>query len=358
MEFTLFTCLLTCMLIVVSPLKSQDLELSRYDADIAALLLEYQGDDDVASLLREYQGNNPHSAINKPSILAITDENKSSTYVDFERGVILIESNNKSQLKKAIVQVLLTQVNPNLIDAKTAHDLGLTNKGKHPFFWGQILDHKGKAIKYPWRAKRFADYLIGKNHRKNAHKRIIIQMVAEHTKIAGAKYIQYAQASGGQYGVSPELIMAIMETESAFNPMAKSRSNALGLMQVKANTAGRDYFSIIKGYKHTPTSAYLYDPQKNIELATGYLKILSQRYLAGIKHPQKLEYAMISSYNGGSGNLWKSLNPSANRTKAIARINKMSVSEFYWFLTNRHIRKETRNYLKKVNSKQPKYTHL
>ncbi|MEC4728941.1 murein transglycosylase domain-containing protein [Shewanella sp. D64] len=348
----------TYFLILTFSFATHAIELNDYDADVAALLLEYQGDEDVAALLREYQGTTPNSALDRPSVLTLTNEHKSSTYVDFERGLILIETSNRSQLKQAIIQVLLTQVDPKLIDAKTAQDFGLVNKGKRPFFWGQIVDHENRPIEYLWRAERFADYLIAKKLPLESQTRIAIKMVADHTKIAGGKYIQYAQASGRHYGIAPELIMAIMETESAFNPMARSRSNALGLMQVKANTAGRDYFSLIKGYKHTPTSAYLYDPQKNIDLATGYLQILSTRYLTGITHPKKLEYAMISSYNGGSGNLWKSLDPKANRTKATARINKMSVSEFYWFLTNRHIRGETRHYLTKVSNKQKKYTHL
>lgn len=350
--------LLVCFTLLLSPLICHAVQLSDYDADVAALLLEYQGDGDVAALLREYQGTTASSAMARPSVLTIKEQGDASTYVDFERGIILIETPDKAQLKEAIVQVLLTQIDPKLIDAKTAQDFGLVNKGKKPFFWGQIRDHQGEAIEYSWRAERFADYLIKHKLSQDSRVRVAIHMVAEHTKIAGGKYIHYAQAASRRYGVSTELIMAIMETESSFNPMARSRSNALGLMQVKANTAGRDYFSLIKGYKHTPSSAYLYDPQKNIDLGTGYLQILSKRYLAGINHPKKLEYAMISSYNGGSGNLWKSLDPQANRTKAIARINKMSVSEFYWFLTNRHIRGETRNYLKKVSSKQKKYAHL
>jgi len=93
-------------------------------------------------------------------------------------------------------------------------------------------------------------------------------------------------------------------------------------------------------------------------VAAGYLSILGNRYLVGIQDPKKLEYAMISSYNGGAGNLWRSLNKKGNKTQAIARINKMSTEEFYWFLTNRHIRKETRNYLKKVNGKKTKYINL
>jgi membrane-bound lytic murein transglycosylase C len=36
----------------------------------------------------------------------------------------------------------------------------------------------------------------------------------------------------------------------------------------------------------------------------------------------------------------------------------MSQKEFYWFLTNRHIRQETQNYVKKVIGKKSKYSNL
>ncbi|WP_298443963.1 transglycosylase SLT domain-containing protein [uncultured Ferrimonas sp.] len=129
-------------------------------------------------------------------------------------------------------------------------------------------------------------------------------------------------------------------------------------MQLKANTAGRDYFALIKGYQHTPSAAYLYQPAQNIELASGYLKILKSHYLKGIWNPTKLQYAMIASYNGGAGNLWQSLDPRGNKRNAINRINKMTTKEFYWFLTNRHKRGETRHYVRKVSSKQQKYRRL
>ena len=183
-------------------------------------------------------------------------------------------------------------------------------------------------------------------------------MISEHKAMASDKYQRYVQASSFINDLSPALVMAIIETESAFNPLARSRSNALGLMQIKPDTAGRDYFSIVKGYAHTPTSSYLYNPKNNIEVGTAYLRILAERYLIGIDSAQKMEYAIISSYNGGSGNLWLSLNSKGNKKQAIARINTMSVSEFYWFLTNRHRRHETRNYLKKVNKRIEKYRHL
>lgn len=316
-----------------------------------------QYEDDVAALLHEYQHNTPSLV---PSVLVLNQAEQEHTYVDFERGLIVVESVNKASLKQAVIQVLLTQIDPEVIDAKTAHDFGLINGKQKPFFWEQVHDQDGQPIEFHWRAARFADYLINQNINQQSAApatrfRVAIRMVNNHTQIAGNKYIEFVRHSARTYGVKPDLIMAIMETESAFNPLAKSRSNALGLMQIKANTAGRDYFNLIKGYAHTPSAAYLYHPQKNIEVATGYLHLLSSRYLKGIDDPQKREYAVISSYNGGTGNLWKSLNPRGDRRQALVRINNMTRSEFYWFLTQRHIRQESRNYLKKVTSKRHKY---
>ena len=313
-------------------------------------------DDDVAALLREYQQQSNLDGSYTPSILTYSAAKASRTIVDFERGMIYLNATTPETLRDAIIDVVLTQIDPSVIDAQTATDFGLINEETNkPFFWGQVLDHKGKPISKRRAALEFANFLLRKKTFNKDQFEVAIRMVDAHKKIAGAKYVRYVKAACHEYKIPSSVVRAIMETESSFNPLARSRSNALGLMQVKADTAGRDYFSLIKGYKHTPSSNYLYSPKNNIEVATGYLSILSNRYLDGIKDPKKLEYAMISSYNGGAGNLWKSLDKSGNKKRAVRRINQMSTKQFYWFLTNRHIRKETRDYLKKVNSRKEKY---
>jgi len=315
--------------------------------------------EDVITLLEEFQQESDSQGSTIPSVLALQSDANTETIVDFDNGIIVVTSTSTRALEKSIIEVLLTQIDPSVIDASTAIDFGLVNeKTRKPFFYKQILDHTGEAIEFEWRAQRFAQYLVNQSQRINNQYRVTIRMNSDHKTTASDKYQHYVQASSFINDLSPALVMAIIETESAFNPLARSRSNALGLMQIKPDTAGRDYFTIVKGYQHTPTSSYLYNPKNNIEVGAGYLRILAERYLVGIAHPKKLEYAIIASYNGGSGNLWQSLNSKGNKKKAIARINKMSVQEFYWFLTHRHRMKETRNYLKKVTSKIEKYRYL
>ena len=314
---------------------------------------------EITALLREYKNTSDANGSTIPSIFSYRSDSSGETLIDFESGFIVVSSETISGLKQRIVEVLLTQVDPSVIDAHTAYDLGLINqKTKKPFFFGQIKDHDGESVASIWRAERFANFLIYNELKHAGDFSVVLSMVAMHKQLAGAKYVGYVLKSARLHRVKPALVMAIIETESAFNPMARSRSNALGLMQVKANTAGQDYFSQIKGYSHTPSSAYLYQPVQNIEIGSGYLSILAGRYLAGINDPIKLEDAMIASYNGGAGNLWRSLNSSGDRKRAIDRINKMTTREFYWFLTNRHIRSETRDYVRKVRTKMSKYQDL
>ena len=320
-------------------------------------------DEDVAAVLRDFNiqpsPDTDNSTDPKPSILVFIGVADSSTVIDFDAGLVTVTALTVERLRDAIVEVLLTQIDPSVIDARTAQDFGLVNNTtRKPFFWQQIVDHKGKPIEHVWSAEMFAEYLTTGIVNRNGRFRVDIRMVDEHKDIAGGKYIQLAQAAGRKHDVSVPLMMAIMETESSFNPLARSRSNALGLMQIKSTTAGRDYFSIIKGYRHTPSASYLYKPKNNIEVAAGYLQILQTRYLSGIKHPKKLQYAVISSYNGGAGNLWRSLDRKGNKTKAVARINKMTVRQFYRFLIQRHIRAETRSYVRKVVGRQQKYMYL
>ncbi|MFP6793280.1 MAG: murein transglycosylase domain-containing protein [Pseudomonadales bacterium] len=207
-------------------------------------------------------------------MFAYRSDSSGRTLIDFESSLIVASSETISRLKQRIVEVLLTQIDPSVIDAHTAYDLGLINqKTKKLFFFNQIKDHDGESIASVWRAERFANFLIYNELRHAGDFSIVLSMVATHKQLAGAKYVHYVLESTRSHPVNPPLVMAIMETESAFNPMARSRSNALGLMQIKADTAGRDYFTRIKGYAHTPNPAYLYQPAQNIEIGSGALPV-------------------------------------------------------------------------------------
>jgi soluble lytic murein transglycosylase len=78
-----------------------------------------------------------------------------------------------------------------------------------------------------------------------------------------------------RYGYDWELILAIIITESQFDPWAKSHKGARGLMQVMPDTA--KWLSPQLGLEYEGSRS-LYDPEYNIKLGTRYLYMMHQKY--------------------------------------------------------------------------------
>lgn len=147
------------------------------------------------------------------------------------------------------------------------------------------------------------------------------------------------------YGVDETLVKAIIQVESGFNPSVVSKSNAIGLMQLKASTAGRDAYRM-KGRNGQPSSYELKDPAVNIDLGTAYLSILQQQ-LAGISDPQTRRYATTVAYVNGAGALLRTF--SSDKTYAVAKINQMTAEQFYQHVRQKHPAPQAPRYLWKVN---------
>ena len=288
-----------------------------------------------------------------------TDGYNSKATVDFLNGRITVETiakeNSLGELKHALFATLLATEDPSSTDIFTDRDPDFTGK---PFLLGQVVDQDGSAIQFEWRAKRFADYLI-ENHRTyvkasgpNRHS-VTFPLVTNHNELRKFKYSDPVLAAAARYQVPPSLIFAIIETESSFNPFAISRANAYGLMQVVPSTAGKDVYSLVKGLKGQPSADVLFDVKANIDIGTAYLHLLDDVYLKRVADPQSREYATISSYNGGAGNVFKTFGP--NREKALTVINGQSPSLVYETLANKHPRQETQRYLRKVLAFQKNY---
>jgi len=149
------------------------------------------------------------------------------------------------------------------------------------------------------------------------------------------------------YGVDQKLVDAIIAVESGGNPTVVSKSNAVGLMQIKASTAGREVYRA-QGRHGQPSKRELRDPVKNIDIGTAYLRILQQQELAGISNPKTLRYATIVSYANGAGALLRTF--SRDRNQAIAMINAMTPEEFYQHIRDKHPAAQAPRYLWKVTT--------
>lgn len=139
--------------------------------------------------------------------------------------------------------------------------------------------------------------------------------------------------AASHYGVHETLIKAIIQVESGFNPNVVSASNAVGLIQLKPSTAGRDAYRL-KGLSGQPSLRELKNPAVNIDLGTAYINIIQSQQLAGINNPQTLRYATIVAYVNGAGAMLRTF--ALDKRVAVSRINQMSPDEFY-----QHIQKIT-----------------
>ncbi len=322
-------------------------------ADVQSVILEYVFFSEKA---HEVWGNDYEEAT-AHHLVKYLDDYHTKVHIDFAGGRIMVESERSKtpiqSLQNAIVATLLTPANPNAVDLYTAADMGLTGK---PFLSGLVVDQDGQSIETQWRAERYAKYITTKQLKhRNARYWVEIPMVRSYKKRGADNFHPLVVQASQRYGVETSLIYAIMETESSFNPFAVSPSGAYGLMQVMQNTAGRDVFEKIYNRSGKPSRKYLMDPAQNIDAGTAYITILRDRYLRGVKHPRTLEYCIIASYNGGTGNLLKAFH--RDRTKALERINKMSPQAVYNHIVRHHPYEESRNYLRKVTNAKKNYAY-
>jgi len=102
----------------------------------------------------------------------------------------------------------------------------------------------------------------------------------------------------GRRGLSESLIWGLMREESGFAPAVGSWAGAVGLMQLMPDTAQRTARGLATGGEQieVPDRSGLMDPETNIQVGTGYLKELSDRF--GGRVP-----LMIAGYNAGVGNV-------------------------------------------------------
>jgi len=285
-----------------------------------------------------------------------TSNYKSRAIVEFDTGRVTVETvdqeNPHASLHNAIVTTLLTPEDPRSVDIYSDRPVALSGR---PYLEGLILDQHGRPITNPARAEAYARHLTGKATQtrtvvtgkgRQRVRYVRLTMVNRFENRQAERYAPLVDKYARRYGVSKSLVLAVIKTESSFNPFAVSSAPAFGLMQLVPTSGGRDAYRKVNGVDGIPSPDYLFDPERNIELGTAYLSIIMTRYLGGIADPVAREYCTISAYNGGAGNVLTTF--SRDRRRAVKLINGLSTAEVYRRLRHEHPRAESRRYLTKV----------
>ena len=339
----------------------------------------------------------------------------SRTIVDFEKGEVTIEvimdedegqngSYNldldkrghiqiagKNNLRKIILSISTSLVNKAItfvlqekeeqdnlagskdskaLDSKFAKLLSNIFKEKgddgQPILKDQLVDARGKAVKGMSNTLNFAKTVVGTQSKKvrmhfskDGKKRTIISLKLplsdDHIAKRRDRYKDLIVIEARRFNIPPEIALAIAETESAFNPKAKSHVPAYGLMQLVPKTGARDAYQwIYKKDKHI-SGKYLFKPKNNVELGCAYLSMIRHHYFSGIRDDELAYICAIPAYNTGVGNVSKALVDQTNIRKASKKANKMDADELYDKLYTDLGSKEAKNYLKKVWTRKENY---
>ncbi|MFW2331925.1 MAG: transglycosylase SLT domain-containing protein, partial [Nitrospinota bacterium] len=113
-------------------------------------------------------------------------------------------------------------------------------------------------------------------------------------------YLELISKKAEEYNVNPFLILAIIKQESGFNSLAKSRSSALGLMQIMPETGKKLHKQV--NMEEPKFSLYnsdlLYHPAVNITFGIALISQLLKKY------DNNIVYA-LAAYNAGEPALQK-----------------------------------------------------
>ena len=184
---------------------------------------------------------------------------------------------------------------------------------------------------------------------------IHFQLVRNLLEGRARKYHPIVLIHAQKFNLDPALIMAMIHTESDFNPNARSQASAYGLMQLVPHTAGREAYHRVYGQRREVTPEYLLDPHNNIELGAAYLHILKNIYLRSITNPLSRTYCAVAAYHAGPSNVWRAFIPEPSIKAAIPAINRLSPADVYQRLVEALPSVESRNYLRDVIKRVGRY---
>lgn len=170
------------------------------------------------------------------------------------------------------------------------------------------------------------------------------------------QYLPLVKKYSNEFQIPADVMMAIMHTESHFNPLARSHVPAFGLMQIVPRSAGRDASRVIFSKKKLLSAGFLYKPENNIKVGAAYLNVLSFRYLKKIENPVSRLYCMVAAYNTGSANVARAFTPVPKMQKAVSVINGMSNQQVLMRLIKYLPQRETKEYVEKVLKRRKLYS--
>lgn len=347
--------------------------MQRYESFSAAYLQRYQAFKQKV----EQQWGSGSELSDQDTYVTYSDDLSQKTVIDFGLQEIRIEvladenSSSTDQLQQQALQLVnrsIGQISSDdpLLQGVSIQDTRTLAQALMPELQtGELLPvHDTKVENVSVTATRTAvaeqnsDNTVSNDASSKRVKRVTIRLDGKNIYQRRAQQYQpIAQQQAKLYNLDRAVLLAIMQVESSFNPLAQSPVPAFGLMQIVPESAGKDVNTRIFKRKQAPSAEQLFKTDDNIKFGSAYLSILDSTYLAEIKHPTSRLYCAIAAYNTGAGNVASVFHPKGEKriAEAVNIINELTPEQVYQRLVNELPYEETRKYLQKVTAAIPQY---
>lgn len=147
-------------------------------------------------------------------------------------------------------------------------------------------------------------------------------------KIYKTNYSEYVYKYSQENDIDPLLTFAIIKAESNFNRNIKSKSGAIGLMQLIESTAIEQAEEVNEEIIVTES---LYNPEINIKIGTKYYSKLIKKY-------NNNTLLALAAYNAGIGNVDNWIQ------QGIIKADGSNIENIPFKETNNYVRKIVRDY--------------
>lgn len=303
--------------------------------------------------------------------VSYSQDKQSRSSVDFQEKKIIIEvlAKNQNEAKKKLTQQLSYAISKNTLEVIHTDELQKNLQKIKPIqqdakpILSTILFNKtpsnNEVIEYANNAvenNNIKIYPSKLEAKKNYH--ITLSLPSNLTLQRAKVYENEVFHNAKRFHIPPALVFAVIQTESDFNPFAKSHIPAYGLMQIVPHSAGKDVFRFLYHKDSSPSASYLYNSRNNIETGSSYLHMLYYKYLKNIKDEESKLYCTIAAYNTGAGNIAWAFTKTYNLNKAFTYINSLEPQEVYNHLLKNLKYDEPKHYLKRVKKRIKLYKNL
>lgn len=146
-------------------------------------------------------------------------------------------------------------------------------------------------------------------------------------KIFKLDYTEYVYKYSEENNIDPYLTFSIIKAESNFKRNIKSKSGAIGLMQLMEETAIEEAGEV---GEEVVVTEKLYNPEFNIKIGTKYYAKLYKKY--------NNQLLALAAYNAGMGNVDKWIKEGILKEDG-SNIENIPIKE-----TNNYVRRIIRNY--------------